>query len=117
MAVTPDDLKTAYLLGRGNSNELTPDMLLKKGWSNEKVMQVLNALVEKRLCALRKNKTTGKAWVRVREEDVAQSVRQLSADDYAVFCCVEEAGMYQCMYTDGVFPRRITQGGLWLSFV
>lgn len=92
MAASPEDLKVAYLLGRENNNELTPDMLHKKGWPNEKVMQVINALVDKRLCALRRNKTTGKAWVRVREENVAQAIRSLTAEDYAVYCCIEDAG-------------------------
>lgn len=93
MAVTSEDLKAAYLLGRENGNELSPDMLHKKGWSNEKVMQVINSLVDKRLCALRKNRATGKVWVKVREEEVAQTIRTLPAEDYAVYCCIEDAGM------------------------
>lgn len=92
MAVAPEDLKAAYLLGRENNNELSPELLHKKGWSNEKVMMVLNTLVDKRLCSLRKNKTTGKAWVKVREEEVAQSIRTLTQDDYTVYCCIEDAG-------------------------
>lgn len=94
MAVTPEDLKVAYLLGRESNNELTPEMLHKKGWHNEKVMQVINTLVDKRLCALRKNKGTGKVWVKVREEDVAQTIRSLGAEDYAVYCCIEDAGRF-----------------------
>lgn len=104
MSASPEDLKTAYLLGRQNNNELTPEMLHKKGWANDKVMQVINALVDKRLCALRKNKATGKAWVRVREEDVAQTIRQLSVEDYAVYCCIEDAGEeFCCIYLLLVF--------------
>lgn len=91
-AMTTEDLRTAYLLGRGANNELTPDMLQQKGWPSEKVLKVINALVEKRLCVYHKNKATGKVRVKVREEQVAQAIRTLASDDYAVYCAIEDAG-------------------------
>lgn len=92
MAISTEDLRAAYLLGRNSNNELTPDMLQKKGWTTERVLRVFNTLVEKRLCAYHKNKVTGKVRVRVREEEIAHVIRVLSADDYAVYCAIEDAG-------------------------
>lgn len=92
MSVTTEDLRAAYLLGRNSNNELTPDMLQKKGWAADRVLRVFNTLVEKRLCAYHKNKVTGKVRVRVREEEIAHAIRPLSADDYAVYCAIEDSG-------------------------
>jgi hypothetical protein len=97
MAATAEDLREAYLTGRNSNNELTPDMLQKKGWASDRVLRVLNGLVEKRLCSYSKDKVTGKIRVKVREEEVAFAIRPLPPDDYAVYCAIENSGKFKIL--------------------
>lgn len=103
MAATAEDLREAYLTGRNSNNELTPDMLQKKGWASDRVLRVLNGLVEKRLCSYSKDKVTGKIRVKVREEEVAFAIRPLPPDDYAVYCAIENSAQVELVFGRKIF--------------
>eukprot|EP00914_Ancora_sagittata_P026958 GHVO01052904.1.p1 GENE.GHVO01052904.1~~GHVO01052904.1.p1 ORF type:complete len:298 (+),score=40.52 GHVO01052904.1:339-1232(+) len=97
-------LKEAFLLGRSNNNELTPDLLKTKGWDNARILSIMNVLVDKRLGVIRKNSATGKVICRVRDEDVAQRLQTLTKEEYQVYCSVEESG------NQGIWTAEIRKG-------
>lgn len=103
MEWSAEDLKTAYLAGRRHQNELTPDILIRLGWTQSKVEQVMSALIKRRLCSLKTNKGSGKVSLLVRDEETAAAVRSLEESEYKVFAAIEAAGC------TGIWTRDIAQ--------
>ncbi|KAH8582276.1 DNA-directed RNA polymerase III RPC6 [Cryptosporidium sp. chipmunk genotype I] len=97
--ITAAILQEAYIHGCQNNNELSPDSLKSLGWENSVIVRVLNIFTEKRLCSVKKNKSSGllsstnnKVVFQLRTEEVACKLNKLSNEEYLVFCSIEDAG-------------------------
>ncbi|KAF7456836.1 DNA-directed RNA polymerase III RPC6 [Cryptosporidium felis] len=97
--ITSAILQEAYIHGCQNNNEISPDSLKSLGWDNSVIVRVLNIFTEKRLCSVKKIRTSGlldpsknKVVFQLRTEEVACKLNKLTQEEYLVFCSIEDAG-------------------------
>ncbi|KAF8821582.1 Dna-directed Rna polymerase III RPC6 [Cardiosporidium cionae] len=119
--IQTEDLQEAYTLGRSNSDEITQEILRGRNWETAKILAVFNRMVEARVCSLRKTRNghaslfklffslkaseyvsdrrfdlksdeNRSIWCKIRPEHTIQIIKTLDANDYRIYCTIEEAG-------------------------